>query len=391
MKLAFVTSVLLTLSLTGCGSSGSSTPGTASDMCSELSSDTFSCTAMLQDITGVAQQTVTSVKTSLLQLDTDIASYCAVQDAASLKTAQDQWAASMTAVQKMEVMQFDAIDTARDNFYNWPSNDTCKVDLQIASGLIEDFTKVATGRRGLNSVEYILFEEDTLASCAALYSSVTDWMAVNDLAARKKARCDYAKIVTMDLVRRAGLLETELSTLDLSTKLESLQLAANSISDALFYVDKQTKDAKLKAALPQASDGAFKATSLESQFAHISKEHLKNNLLGARAIFTANDQTGFEDYLKAAGQESIATDMLTALNAALENLDAIEGDLYTAVSSANDVSACINATSYAVEDADIVKVCALQVSVKAFTDLLKEDFVMVLKFTKPAAADGDND
>jgi len=346
---------------------------------------------MLQNITGVAQQTIASVKTSLQQLDTDIASYCAVQDAASLNTAQDQWVTTMVDIQKMEVMQFDAIDTARDNFYNWPSNDTCKVDLQIASGPIEDFTKVATGRRGLNSVEYILFEEDTLASCATLYSSVTDWMAVNDLAARKKARCDYAKIVTADLVIRATALETELSTLDLATKLDSLQLAANSISDALFYVDKQTKDAKIKTALPQASDGEFKETSLESQFAHISKEHLKNNLLGAKAIFTANDQTGFEDYLIAAGQQSIATDMLAALDAALANLEAIDGDLFTTVSNASDVSACINTTQYVAADSDITKLCALQVNVKAFTDLLKEDFVMVLKFTKPAAADGDND
>ncbi|OUR67964.1 hypothetical protein A9Q73_04590 [Bermanella sp. 47_1433_sub80_T6] len=360
-------------------------------MCNELSSETFSCATMLQDITGVAQQAVGTVKTSLVQLDTDIASYCTVLDAASLKTAQDQWATTMVAVQKMEVMQFDAIDTARDNFYNWPSNDTCKVDLQIASGPIDDFTKVATGRRGLNSVEYILFEEDTLASCSTLYSSVTDWMALNDLAARKKARCDYAKIVTADLVNRATALETALSTLDLATKFESLQLAANSISDALFYVDKQTKDAKLKAALPQASDGEFKETSLESQFAHISKDHLKNNLLGARAIFTANDQTGFEDYLIAAGQESIATDMLAALDAALANLEAIEGDLFTAVENADNVSTCINTTDYVSDDDDIVKICALQLSVKTFTDLLKEDFVMVLKFTKPAAADGDND
>jgi len=345
---------------------------------------------MLQDMTSVAQQTVTTVKTSLKQLDSDVASYCSAQDVGSLSTAQAQWATTMEAVQQMEVMQFDAIATERNQFYNWPSNDNCKVDFQIATDPTEDITGVATGRRGLNAVEYILFEEDTLASCSS-FSAVEEWVAETSPATRKQARCDYAKVVTADLVNRASALETELSTLDLTTKLNSLQAAANSISDALFYVDKQTKDAKLKAALPHASDGEFTETSLESQFAHISKEHLKNNMLGAKAIFTGNDQTGFEDYLIAAGQQSIATDMLAALDAALANLESIEGDLFTAVSNAESVSRCINATDYVAGDDDIVKICALQMSVKTFTDLLKEDFVMVLKFTKPAAADGDND
>jgi len=390
MKLAFATSVLLTLPLLGCGGSGSGTTTLTTDVCSELSSDTFSCTTMLQDMTTVAQQTVTTVKTSIEQLDSDVAAYCLAQDSASLDTAQAQWKTTMAAVQKMEVMQFDAIATERNQFYNWPSNDTCKVDLQIASDPNADITGVATGRRGLNAVEYILFEADTLQSCET-FSAVQEWVAATPEANRKQARCDYAKVVTSDLVVRTAALQTELSTLDLATKLESMQLAANSISDALFYVDKQTKDAKLTAALPQTTDGEFKATSLESQFAHISKEHMKNNLLGAKAIFTANDQTGFEDYLIAAGQQEIATNMISALDAALANLDAIDGDFFTAVSSASDQAACINTTDYVAADSDIIKLCALQKNIKAFTDLLKEDFVMVLKFTKPAAADGDND
>ena len=390
MKLAFATSVLLTLSLTGCGGSGASSTTLTTDVCKELSSDTFSCNTMLQDMTSVAQQTVTTVKTSLTQLDSDVASYCSAQDAGSLSTAQAQWTTTMAAVQKMEVMQFDAIATERNQFYNWPSNDNCKVDFQIATDPTEDITGVATGRRGLNAVEYILFEEDTLASCTS-FSAVEEWVAETSPATRKQARCDYAKVVTADLVNRASALETELSTLDLTTKLNSLQAAANSISDALFYVDKQTKDAKLIAALPQAADGEFKATSLESQFANTSKEHMKNNLLGAKAIFTANDQTGFEDYLIAAGQQEIADNMIAALDAALANLDAIDADFYTAVSNASDKAACINTTDYVAGDSDIIKLCALQKNIKAFTDLLKEDFVMVLKFTKPAAADGDND
>ena len=389
MKLAFAVPLLLTLPLMGCG--GSSGASFATDMCQELSSDTFSCTTMLQDVTAVTQQTVATLKTDITQLNSDITSYCAVQTAGNLQTAQTQWSTTLATVQQMEVMQFDVIDSARDNFYNWPSNDTCKVDLQIATNPNQDITGVATGRRGLNAVEYILFEEDTLASCATLYSSVEDWAESNSPDQRKQARCDYAQLVTADLVDRASSLAIELSNQDLAGQPGSLQAAANSISDALFYVDKQTKDAKLINVLPQTGDADFKATSLESQFAHTSKEHIQNNLLGARAIFTANDETGLEDYLIAAGQEQLAIDMLAALDAASANLDSIVGDFHTAVSNATDQSACINSAAYDADDSDIIKVCALQKSLKAFTDLLKEDFVMVLKFTKPAAADGDND
>ncbi len=388
MKLAFA--VLLTLPLLGCGGGGSSTPLATAGMCDELSSDTFSCATMLQDMSNVAKQTAATVKTDLIQLNTDIGSYCGAQNISTLDTAKAQWITTMASVQQLEVMQFDSIDASREHLYNWPLNDTCKVDLQVATGTT-DITTVPNGRRGLNAVEYVLFEEDTLPSCISLSSSVEQWVAANDLAARKQARCEYAKVVVADLVDRAGVLETELATLDLAAKFDSLQLAANSISDALFYVDKQSKDAKIKAALPQASDGEFKATSLESQFAHISKEHLKNNLMGAKAIFTANGQTGFEGYLIAAGQSTLAANMVSSLDAAIANLDVIDEDLYSVVLAASDVSACINTTEYVNADSNIIKFCALQVNIKTFTDFLKEDFVLALKFTKPAAADGDND
>jgi predicted lipoprotein len=399
MKLGYVFTLLLILPLSGCGSSSDTAApaeipdnsGESTDTCNVLKGDNFNCATMLKDITTVALQTVTSVKTSLVQLETDITSYCAAQDTVTLVTAKAQWATTLAAVQQLEVMQFDVIDSARDNFYNWPLNDTCKVDLQIASGATTDISTVATGRRGLNAIEYILFEEDTLSRCAVTFGAVSSWVTENSLDVRKKARCDYAKVVTIDLVSRAVTLEQELSSLDLATKYDSLQAAANRISDALFYVDKQTKDAKIISVLPQTEDADFKATSLESQFAHLSKAHLQNNLLGARAIFTANDQTGLEDYLIAAGQTSLATDMLAALDAATATLESIEGDLHTAVSNASSQSACINSAVYVAGDSDITKLCVLQKNLKTFTDLLKEDFVMVLKFTKPAAADGDND
>ncbi len=393
MKLAWVASVLLTLPLMGCGGGGSGTSTSIVDSCTSFNNDTFDCATMLQDTSTVIAQTATAVKTGLIQLDTDIGSYCDAQDNTTLTIAQTQWTTTMAAVQQLEVMQIDDIEAARGDIYNWPLNDTCKVDLQISLGETADITQVASGRRGLNAIEYILFQETTLQSCADIYSEdVAPWLANNTID-HKKERCDYAKLVSADLITRATQLETQVLALDLAAQYDSLQAAANAVSDALFYVDKQTKDAKLKAALPQSGDGVFNEAVLESKFANISKEHIKNNLLGAKAILTANGAMGLEDYITAKGQASLATDMITALDDAITNLDAITGDFYTQIAAASDVAACINTAgngSY-VGDSDIESICALQFNIKTFTDLLKGKFTATLEFTTPAEADGDND
>jgi predicted lipoprotein len=393
MKFAWVTSVFLTLPLLGCGGSGSGPSSTTVDTCTTFESDAFNCGTMLENTTRVAAETVAATKTSFDLLDTSIAAYCADLGNATLTAAQTQWAAAMASVQQLEVMQFDAIADARDNMYNWPLNDTCKVDLQIATDATADITEVSTGRRGLNAIEYILFEEAALQSCADIYEDdVAPWLA-DDSINHQQVRCNYAKLISADLITQATQLSTQVASLDLASQYDSLQQAANVISDALFYVDKKTKDAKLKAALPQSNDGEFSESVLESQFAHSSKEHIKNNLLGAKAILTANGDMGLVDYLTAAGQEEVGTDMIAALDASILNIDAITGDFNTAIASATDISACINTAStgeYA-GDSDIESICALQFNIKAFTDLLKGKFTATLSFTIPAEADGDND
>ena len=381
--------------LIACGGSGAGTSGTTVDTCLESSDDTFSCSSMISNVVDIAEQTATQLNTDLIQLETDINAYCgAINSSSALETAQDQWQSTMATMQQLEVMQFDVIDTARDGLYVWPSNDTCKTDLQVASNPngTENIGLVALGRRTLTAVEYMLFNEDALASCADIYSTVENWIAATpNLDDRKTARCEYAETIVADLKTQSSALVSSLAALDLADKEGSFQNAANVISDALFYVDKQTKDAKVLAVLPQDGADNFSAASLESQFAKISKAHLKNNLLGAKAVLSGNDGVGLNDYLVAKGQTQLAEDMIAAIDTAIANIDSISEDMHTAITNADDVAACINTTSYVAEDDDITKICALQTNLKTFTDLLKTDFVLALSFSKPAEADGDND
>ena len=387
----------ISLGLYGCGgSSGGASSGAKNDACSDASNDTFSCSDMLANIVTDSEVLAGSLKTQLTQLKTDINAYCEdIPDMSKLNSAQNQFNVTMETIQKLEVMQFDVIEQARDDFYVWPSNDISKVDLQVANNPAgtQNIAQVPNGRRSLTAVEYMLFQDDALQSSADIYTEVQNWIDTTGQRQRKAIRCEYASVIVDDLITKAAGLESDLSKLDLSSQSDSLQEGANKISDALFYIDKQTKDAKLTSALPQESSGEFKISALESKFANTSRQNIKNNLLAAKALLTGTSGLGLKDYLSKKGQTTLANDMVTALDAAIANVDAINSDFKTIISGAdaNDVSACINATDYQAGDSNLIKVCALQKKIKVFTDLLKEEFILALSFSKPASSSGDND
>ena len=390
MKLKAMLIAFAALALTACGGGGSgSTP--AADTCTELSGDSFDCESMLQDIQTQAVSTVTVLNTEIATLAQNVTTYCAdVTSTVNAEIAQAQFKSVMNSVQQLEVMQFGPIAEFRDELYVWPSNNTCRADDQMVK-LINGAGETLSSARSLTAVEYMLFEADTLESCAENFPTTvgtwkTNTTVLND---RKAARCEYAEFILDDLVTGVTDLKTSVDAYDFSTEFSSLQLAANSISDALFYVDKQTKDAKVKAVLPQTTDGVFTVSKVESQFANTSKANIQNNLIATKALINA----GLDDYLIAKGQQTLVNNMIAALDTASANVAAITGELHYVVSSAvaNDVEACINTTDCTLAANDLQSFCALQYSMKAFTDLLKEDFVLALSFSIPATADGDND
>ena len=393
MKLKAFLLVLSSATLMACGGSGNSST-VASDACAEL--DGFDCDAMLQSINSAATAKVGELKSALTLLSTDVDAYCANTSGASeITNAQVEFKNTMAVVQQLEVMQFGPIADLRDELYVWPSNSLCRIDDQVATNPLETIDTIDDNARSLTAVEYIIFNEDVADACQSVLSLPT-WMAnTPNLADRKDARCTYAKNIVDDLEVKVTALEATLSSYDLSTAFSTLQQAANAVSDALFYVDTQTKDAKIKEPLivnaANSNDVEFNTAQLESQFANISKENIENNLIAAKAVIEA----GIDDYLIAKGQQTLVTNMLAALDGALANAAQIDGSLNVALTTpAITNSACVNLGSdgsYDAQSNDLEVFCALQWNIKTFTDLLKEDFVLALSFSTPATADGDND
>lgn len=398
--------LLPALALYGCNGSSPSSSATI-DSCKALDSASFSCEQMLSDIVEhTVQPAITSFAAEVQNLATKTTAYCAALSAASNESAallevQNAWQESMSDWQQLEVMQFGPLLAERDEFYTWPLNDSCKVDEEVVFSLADGYdisTGVTPARRGLDGLEYLLFNTDTGISCGD-NNSTPALIAWNTKPDNEKLadRCSFAEKITADLVTRAQALEVSYSQYDI-TSATNLQIVADSISDALFYIDKEVKDDKLTALLPQTGTQGFSADKLEFGYASYAKQAIYNNAVGVKSIFTANNHTGLAQYLIAAGQNDLATEMLAELDVIINNSsNAYIADTFSNIltiaqqdTADSDVSDCINA-DLGSDSSNLIKLCALDNDVKAFTDDLKGQFVLTLGFTIPSDAEGDND
>ena len=393
--------ILPVMALYGCNSSSSNSGSI--DSCKALNSATFSCEQMLSDIVEHAvQPTVTSFKTSTQKLAQDTASYCsaletATNEANALAEVQSAWQQSMAIWQQLEVMQFGPLATARDEFYSWPLNDSCKVDDEVVSSLAQGYditAGVTPARRGLDALEYLFFHEYTSTSCAAdnTTAALAEWDQ-KPVTEKRVDRCSFAEKVATDLQSRAQELETSYDQYAITDAL-SLQAVVKQISDGLFYIDKQTKDLKANEALPDSTAGVFNTAHLESQYAQASLAHIHNNLIGAKKLLTADGHSGLNAYLSAVGQDDLVDSMVNSLTAAIDASSAthITASMNSIIGAAqsDDVATCINAV--AESTTELEKVCALPAPIiKAFTDDLKGRFVLTLNVTPSADAEGEND
>jgi len=251
--------------------------------------------------------------------------------------------------------------------------------------------------RGLDALEYLLFNEsaDNACSSGSTINRAGTWAAI-PAAELPQRRAAYAVTLATLVLESANRLQTawaasggnflgELETAGTGSALYSSgQEGLNALSDALFYLDKETKDMKL--AIPAALTVDCMSTScpadVESDVAHVSLDNVRQNLIGFQAVFngrlagTEGSDTGGESFrslLNGIGAESLVSDLDTAMAAALAAFADVDGSLADAVVNDRD---------------DVV---ALYEAVKGVTDILKTSFVGTLDLELPARAEGDND
>ncbi|MGB5812637.1 MAG: imelysin family protein [Polyangiales bacterium] len=324
--------------------------------------------------------------------------------------AQDAWREAMVAWQALEVMQFGPAGNSvtvmgippvlggqdfRARIYAPPPTlNLCLID-QITVGSDYDDPDALDATpgvpRGLGAIEYLLFNEDSGNNCTALNTINSDgtW---DDLASEiPSRRLAYAGALAT-LVRRAagGLVDAwapaggnfidELINPTRSGAVYgSAQEGLNSISTAMFYLEADTKDAKVgKPSGITDCPATEQPCVFESIWASQSKENVLANLEAFRTLFVGGtrdggDALGFDDLLAEMGAGDFAEEMVIAVDRAIQSVAAIPTILEEAVASDPQ------SPEIAEEAIDMV------------TDELRSRFLSVLEFELPERVAGDND
>lgn len=316
----------------------------------------------------------------------------APDDPMALEGVRTAWLDAMGVWQEAEVMQvgpaassLTAVGGAdlRDRIYSWPSVNPCRVDQETVE---RDYDTAGFADSelvnvlGLDALEYLAYAgADNACPGQVEINAEGTWDALEpDTLASHRA--DYAAVLVADLAASHATLMADWqggfgdALAAGSDPYSDPQQALNGLYDALFYLEKTTKDRKLATplGLVDCTTGTCPeaAESLPSGTSHL---WIQANLRGFRALFEGDEAGGFDDLLADLGHADLAADVI----AHLDNADAAAAALTTPIDAA------------VVADPEAVE--AVRAAVNEVAQLLKGDVATVLTLTVPAEAAGDND
>ena len=400
--------IAVIMGLVGCGESSSSTQGALFSKAATnptAPSNSFNQTLLLQSLTdNVIVPTYTKFAQLAVEQDTAINNYCdaltsqAADTEAKQISAKQSWRDAMAVWQIAEVMQIgpllDNNNALRNKIYSWPNTSACALDQEVvlAEQANYDINTRTSSRKGLDAIEYLLFNPNLNHSCTVFGTDPQGWNNRSDVD-RTSARCGLAKLAAADLVSNTeellmawngtanaqGYADILKNAGQQDSVFNNAQDAVNDVSDAIFYVDKLTKDAKLATPLGVfANDCGLSpcAENVESRFAYHSLQNIISNIQGLNMIFLGGETDagiGFEDYLVDVGATDTAAKM--------------RGDLTEVIEFALSLQSSL--TDLLLQDPDQVQ--EVHDQLKDVTDTMKTDFIQRLALELPATSAGDND
>lgn len=358
--------------------------------------------AVLEGVAVCADALYGEIADAAQELDAAAGALAQSPTNANEAAARAAWSKTVGLWQQAEVLRIGPAGPAslpgglelRHYVYSWPLVARCQVDQLIVNEKYADDGFVVTGlvnTRGLYATEYLLFHEGTDNGCSdsSSINAQGTWAALGaqGLAARKRA---YAAVLAQDVASKIASIKAGWSgdggfghvlTHPGSSQAQfvSDQAALNAISDGLFYVEHEVKDIKLGLPLGKTDDcaSATCVDQVESLYARVARDHVRNNLLGFQRVFEGCDAaagTGFDDLLRSLGAGDLADRMSADVSAAIAVADGLDSsDLITLIQD------------------DKAAVDSLHAAVKRISDALKTDFVTVLDLELPTSLEGDND
>lgn len=322
--------------------------------------------------------------------------------------ARAAWRDTMSAWQESEVYLVGPAaangEALRNRIYSYASGSplsTCAIDQAVVLAEDPDFDLQtrSLNQRGLEAIEYLLFNDDPGHSCPDSIEETRGWDSRPEIE-RRRLRCEYALDLAAD-VHSAGA-----SLLDAwqpqgdnyrSEFVDPTNLDANfeALSDALFYIELETKDRKL--GIPTGINAACSRLTCpevaESRFSDTALANLRANLVGFRDGLTGGLGLGFDDIIAEKGFSSVNQEFLDNVEAAIALIDSMPASLQEqidAIEASGSDAECINSAANP-DSVQTVPACSLHGYLKRITDSLRTEFITAVDVDLPDGAGGDND
>ena len=349
-----------------------------------------------------------------------LTSYCSnigtPQELQLKSQAQQDWLSMMAQWQQIELHQVGPVATnavalrARIHSYGSTSGlDTCMVDRNVVRAGDEGFSisQWQYPARGLEAIEYLLFNDDLSFTCTSIEEQTPVWQEMSEQEQRL-ARCEYMLLTAEDISSAATMITESWSGSEgfraKFTGIENVSEQLQALSDGLFYLEKTTKDIKL--GITTGIKGAGTGTDfcetvacperVESPFSHSSLKNIRNNLVGFWAIYTGGNGLGFDDLIQAKGLSSVNVGFGNEVQSAIDFIDSMLANdlqLYAqtqAILENNHQSECANS-----QGSDSLETtytaCALHTKLKLISDRLRTDFITAVNVSLPQSAQSDGD
>lgn len=300
---------------------------------------------------------------------------------------QNDWQSLMTEWQIMEAMQIGSFASSldselgediRDEIYSWPTVNPCRIDQETVLnnwGGESFFSDNLVNIYGLDAMEHLLFS-DLNTLCPSQVPPVSDgsWDALGDNGIQEN-QAEYA----LALLRKISEhLQIQKDTISSQKDEFSVEQLFQDQFTALFYLETMTKDRKIGHILG-GQDCSYELCleDVEGVLSDKSLIWLQSNLLGFRALFTANDGLGFDQVLIDSGYENISIEVLEQLNSLdlqlTELVEEYDGSLVQAV------------------EADPERVEQVYEDLSVITGFLRVEMAAIFQLEIPIEVAGDND
>lgn len=246
----------------------------------------------------------------------------------NLDRLKSAWEESIKIWKRAEIYNFGPVEslilvTAIDR---WPTSERGIEQAIENYDQSEDYLiRIGSNRKGLPAIEYLLFHEDA----SIIIEEFSD-----------EARKSYLNLLTEVLTQHSAAIVAEWNE---GYKQEFISNTGNQadsgitlLANEMGYLLQKIRMEKLEIPFGSQTEGTPRPQMLESVYANISKELIRENLIAAQETFTGADSTGFDDYIEALGIEDENGILLSeAISSEYKNayqiLDSIDGSLEDAI------------------------------------------------------------